>query len=206
MKKEFLSAEKYFKFFSYTKENQKNEERLHEVITADKNIQIAKYWTNSFLEIERIRDSHVNTKDLMQQFKNKEIFDSLMSENDIKDVQEKLKNYVSNNKKFDFHEFEDEIKSEKNWDSSWENDKKMFNNEKRKFDFTFEIDTSIVKRELSGTMTANEFASIKSHNLTVAKNEGHIQYWQNDNIYYFMIRIDKEETIAEAKSYEKFTF
>ena len=53
-------------------------------------------------------------------------------------------------------------------------------------------------------MTANEFASIKSHNLTVAKNEGHIQYWQNDNIYYFMIRIDKEETIAEAKSYEKF--
>lgn len=46
----------------------------------------------------------------MQQFKNKEIFDSQMSENDIKDVQEKLKNYVSNNKKFDFHEFEDEIK------------------------------------------------------------------------------------------------
>ena len=80
----------------------------------------------------------------------------------------------------------------------------MFNNEKRKFDFTFEIDTSIVKRELSGTMMANNFASIKSTNLTVAKNEAHIQYLQCDNKYFFVIRIDKKETIEEAKSYDRF--
>ena len=206
MKKEFLSAEKYFKFFSYTKENQKNEEGLHEVITADKNIQIAKYWTNSFLEIERIRDSHVNTKDLIRQFNNKEIFDSCMSENDIKEIQEKFKNYVSNNEKFDLHDFEDEIKSEKKWDISWENSKKMFDNEKIEFDFIFQIDPKVIEKSLSGLMIANTYATIKSKNLTVAKNEGYIQYWENENKHYFIVIIENEETILEARGYERFIF
>ena len=206
MKKEFLSAEKYFKFFSYTKENQKNEEGLHEVITADKNIQIAKYWTNSFLEIERIRDSHVNTKDLIRQFNNKEIFDSCMSENDIKEIQEKFKNYVSNNEKFDLHDFEDEIKSEKKWDISWENSKKMFDNEKIEFDFIFQIDPKVIEKSLSGLMIANTYATIKSKNLTVAKNEGYIQYWENENKHYFIVIIENEEKILEARGYERFIF
>lgn len=76
---------------------------FNNIMVVDKNKVVAKYWALGFLELERQRDSNVNTNDLIKYLEDDTLINSNIdfSDDEYQDIKEQIRDYIFDNSIFD---------------------------------------------------------------------------------------------------------
>ncbi|MBC2163880.1 hypothetical protein [Listeria booriae] len=156
-----LSLEKqYYKIVVIDKNDMEN------IVVVDRNKVIAKYWASGFLELERQRDSFVNTTDLIECLEENQLINQNvgLSEEDYDSVKGQILDYIFENRKFDkeevFASLEfDKEKYEINAENLFEDD--IFTN----VDEEFDIDNEVLVQRYRRTIKVSNFAKVSINDL-----------------------------------------
>ncbi|MBC1723116.1 hypothetical protein [Listeria seeligeri] len=151
-----------------------------DITVVDRNKVIAKYWAEGFLELERERDSFVNTMDVLDSLENDELINSDIgfNEKEYKDVKQQVRNFFFESNSFD----KDELFSTLNFDSkkfAVDSNNLFESTLFDKIDSDFEINKDVIAKRykktirISKTMKVtvdNLFRELKRENIEVKNN------------------------------------
>ena len=137
-----------------------------DIVVVDKNKVVAKYWALGFLELERQRDSYVNTTDLIKFLEEDELINSKIefSDTEYEDIKEQIRDYIFDNGSFD----KDDVFSSLSFDtkkyaidSTDLFSKKVFD----AMDSDFNIDKKVIIEKYKQTIRVSKTSKIMVDNL-----------------------------------------
>lgn len=171
-------------------------DEFNKITVVDKNKKIAKYWASGFLELERQRDSYVNTSSLISLLEADKLINSKIgfSDEEYKEVKGQIKNFIFDNSLFDG----DEIFSSLNYNSK----KHIINSEnlfsKEVFDLIdaeFNLDKDAINEKYRRTIRVSGDIKVTVENLYKELRRGLIEVKGNKLI--LTIGADSKEKVKK---------
>ncbi|MBC1504513.1 hypothetical protein [Listeria booriae] len=157
-----------------------NKNALSDIVVVDRNKVIAKYWASGFLELERKKDSYVNTTGLIDYLEENKLInlDVDFSEDDYTDVKEQIREYIFENKKFDKETVFASLKFDKDKYEITADD--LFANHLfDDIDVEFDIDNDVVVKKYKRTINVSKFVKVSINNLHREMKRGNVKYSGN---------------------------
>lgn len=195
LKKEFSSGENYFKYFFYDASVADSTNDYHEVKIADRNAKLAKYWSETFLKVERVRDDNVNTTDLIDEFKKGTVFSENLTDDEKKEISSKFEAYIMSNQTFDLNDFtRDIISGSKTLQTKHDNDEPIFKSaDKLLFDTTFLLNREVIDQKYKKTIQVSQYVKINVSNNILAQKQGYVQWMNHGGQIQVVLTIDDNQ-------------
>lgn len=149
----------------------------------DKSNRIAHYWIKEFLGLREIRNSKVNTSDLVKFIESDELFaDDLKIQENFSEVKKETKRYIFENITFEKGDLISHLNSLDliEVDDSVSNyEAKVFSDDSSILDYTFAIDQKVLRDKYKGSIEISKETIIKTDNLEKLLNREAITFEEN---------------------------
>lgn len=199
IQKGFGTSKEYLKTAIFRKDN------FHEIDVMDKSNNIAKYWSDRFLGLERIRTDKDNTKTIIEKIDNDTIFNPSLIESvnpeNFSSIKNQVLDFVSSEKHFSMDSLFASIDNAQDLNLTMSS---IFaEDDAINYDDNFSIDQTVVNRRFQKTFIISDSISVKSQNLRKDLKDGYFSVEDG----FFRIRIEdpsKEnqlKTLIEESNY-----
>ncbi|EED2404611.1 hypothetical protein G7175_002260 [Listeria monocytogenes] len=194
---EGLSVDKqYYKIVVIDKDNYNN------ITVVDRNKVIAKYWASGFLELERKRDSHINTLELIEGLEKDTLINHEIgfSANEYANLKQQVRDFIIENSSFDKEQLFSTLKFDSN-KHMVDADSFFASSLFDVIDADFEINKEVVIKSYKKTIRVSKSSKITVDNLFRELKRDNIELKGNNLI----LKIDAEykgsvqEIIASGK-------
>lgn len=167
-KKPTYGAEKNYFKIAVMNFQEENADAL-DIDIYDTGTKIAKYWSEGFLSLFPLRDSELNTSDIITSFKEKQLFNELSDITEI-EINQSVNEFISDNSEFSFVKLRDHINQRFKKDF---NEKELFRNDALTvIDSEFYLDQKIVSNYLKKKIKVNDVISLDINNISKATKSG----------------------------------
>ncbi|MDI9230625.1 hypothetical protein [Staphylococcus caprae] len=184
-KKPTYGAEKnYFKIAVMDFQNV-NTNRLY-IDIYDTGTKIAKYWSEGFLSIYPLRDSELNTTDIINSLKENTLFNNLSNITES-ELNQSTTDFISDNIEFSFVKLRDHIN--RHFKTDFETDELFRDERLNHIDSEFNLESKVVDRYLKKKIQINDVISIDINNISKATKGGLMRI--SDDGRYLKIRLQK---------------
>ncbi|WP_161980666.1 nucleoid-associated protein [Streptococcus sp. S784/96/1] len=146
---------------------------LYGIAVIDKSRKVASYWLEDFLDLQEVRNSKVNSDDLIELVENEELFSEEIKDKDnFSEIISETKSYIFDNKNFDKSELI-EFLNQKNIvdiDTQQTNYEELFFSRKSStLDASFVIDQKVLRSWYHGEIKISDETVIKTANFEKLK-------------------------------------
>ncbi|MCG1808416.1 hypothetical protein K4R79_09360 [Staphylococcus epidermidis] len=167
-KKPTYGAEKnYFKIAVMDFQN-RNTKRL-DIDIYDTGTKIAKYWSEGFLSIYPLRDSELNTNDIIDSLKENTLFNKLPNITES-DLNQSTTDFLSDNREFSFIKLRDHINQ--HFETDFEKDELFKDDHLNRIDAEFNLEPKVVDKYLKKKIKINDVISLDINNISKATKAG----------------------------------
>lgn len=184
----FGTSKEYLKTAVFKKDN------FHDIDVMDKSTNIAKYWAEKFLGLQRIRTNQDNTKTVIDKIDDNTIFNpSLTKLDEFPDIKDQVLNFIASKKDFSMDSLFASISNaqELNLDMS----SVFIEDNANSYDDSFSLDQKIINNRFKKTFVISDSITVQSQNLRKDLKDGYFSVKGG----FFRIKIDddKEEQLKE---------
>lgn len=182
----FGTSKEYLKTAVFKKDN------FHDIDVMDKSTNIAKYWAEKFLGLQRIRTNQDNTKTVIDKIDDNTIFNpSLTKLDEFPDIKDQVLNFIASKKDFSMDSLFASISNaqELNLDMS----SVFIEDNANSYDDSFSLDQKIINNRFKKTFVISDSITVQSQNLRKDLKDGYFSVKGG----FFRIKIDddKEEQL-----------
>lgn len=159
---------------------------LSTIEVIDKNRKVASYWMSDFLGLQEVRNSRINSLELIKLVENKELFSAQIKEKqNFSDIVSETKDYIFNHNIFDKSELIDFLNSRdlieiptdiENYEDNF------FAIEANQLDASFTIDSKVLRDEYKDEIRVSSDTVIKTDNFEKLKRRKQIKIEDNEII------------------------
>ncbi|WP_273707302.1 hypothetical protein [Leuconostoc mesenteroides] len=182
----FGTSKEYLKTAVFKKDN------FHDIDVMDKSTNIAKYWAEKFLGLQRIRTNQDNTKTVIDKIDDNTIFNpSLTKLDEFPDIKDQVLNFIASKKDFSMDSLFASISNAQklNLDMS----SVFIEDNANSYDDSFLLDQKIINNRFKKTFVISDSITVQSQNLRKDLKDGYFSVKGG----FFRIKIDddKEEQL-----------
>ncbi|MFL2053075.1 hypothetical protein ACEN35_08855 [Leuconostoc mesenteroides] len=182
----FGTSKEYLKTAVFKKDN------FHDIDVMDKSTNIAKYWAEKFLGLQRIRTNQDNTKTVIDKIDDNTIFNpSLTKLDEFPDIKDQVLNFIASKKDFSMDSLFASISNAQklNLDMS----SVFIEDNANSYDDSFSLDQKIINNRFKKTFVISDSITVQSQNLRKDLKDGYFSVKGG----FFRIKIDddKEEQL-----------
>ena len=182
----FGTSKEYLKTAVFKKDN------FHDIDVMDKSTNIAKYWAEKFLGLQRIRTNQDNTKTVIDKIDDNTIFNpSLTKLDEFPDIKDQVLNFIASEKDFSMDSLFASISNAQklNLDMS----SVFIEDNANSYDDSFSLDQKIINNRFKKTFVISDSITVQSQNLRKDLKDGYFSVKGG----FFRIKIDddKEEQL-----------
>ncbi|EHI73702.1 Uncharacterised protein [Streptococcus criceti] len=156
---------------------------LHNIAIIDKSNKIATYWLDGFLGLQEVRNSKINSTDLIELVESKQLFSSSIKEKEnFEDILSETKSYIFDNSQFDKSQLIDFLNAkdlidiatnEKNYESQF------YSEESLEIDANFKIDSKVLRDKYKREIKISNETTIKTDNFEKLVLNEEIEFTDN---------------------------
>ncbi|AND80192.1 nucleoid-associated protein [Streptococcus pantholopis] len=149
----------------------------------DKSYRIANFWIRDFLGLQEVRNSKVNSQDLVEFIENDSLFtEEIRSQENYSEIKKESKNYIFEHETFVKNDFIDFLSSKMliEVDEGGSNyEKRVFSEITTILDYNFIIDQKVLRERYHGSIEISKETTIKTDNLQKLVNRQAIELDDN---------------------------